>query len=274
MFYALANRIGGFMPTALDPDAQAYIDDIVAAGATVSGAQKKSISTFYETGKDEGWYDQLKRLYLPVWGVAAANAIDLITTNSGTFSGTVTHATGYIQGNGSTGRLAMDASPDTIGLADGNASVSCLIYSPQSSGSFNVPIGVTQTSKKLIRISLIYTSSPMTVGGGIGVDINSTSQDGLGIYVVSETASNSRFFRKRKTSGVSSLGTSTASSTGGFPTVAINLMAVNNGGSISGYSTSQIGAAHAGLAMTTTQADQYTAALKTMWEACSGLTLP
>jgi hypothetical protein len=274
MFYALANRIGGFMPTALDPDAQAYIDDIVAAGATVSGAQKESISTFYETGKDEGWYDQLKRLYLPVWGVAAANAIDLITTNSGTFSGTVTHATGYIQGNGTTGRFAMDESPATLGITSGDASISCLIYSPQSSGAFNVPVGVTQSTKKSLRISILYSSSPMTVGGSAGADINSTAQDGLGIYIMSETASNSRFFRKRKTAAVTSLGTSTSSSTDPYPTVVANIMAANNGGSLASYSTSQIGAAHIGLAMTTVQADAFTLALKTMWEACSGLTLP
>ena len=276
MIYQYSNRLGLFVP-GIDPDAKAYIDDIVAAGATVSGAQKKAISEFYVTGKDEGWYDQIKRMYLPIWAVANANAIDLITTNSGTFAGTVTHSAGYITGNGSTGRMAMDTSPDALGIADGDASISCLVYAAAAGSTFRVVIGVTQTSpvKRNFRISRNTIAGATTSAGEIGVSINATSDTTFGgIYVVGETTTTSRFFRVRRTAGVTSLGTNTNSSTGGFPTINANLMAANNNGSMANFSADSIGAAHIGLEFTTTQADQYSAALKTMWETCTGLTLP
>jgi hypothetical protein len=262
------------MPTTLDPDAQAYIDAVVAVGATVSGAQKKAISEFYATGKDEGWYANIKRLYLPIWAIASPNAIDLITTNSGTFAGTVTHSAGYITGNGSNARMAMDTSPDALSIVDGDASISCLIYAAGAGSSFRAVIGVTQTAKKSFRISRNTIAGATTSAGSLGVDMNATDTTFGGIYVAGETTTTNRFFRVRKTAGVTSLATNTSSSTGGYPTINAQIMAANNNSSFANFSNDSIGAAHIGLEFTTTQADQYSAALKTMWETCTGLTLP
>lgn len=273
MIYQYSNRLGLFVP-GIDPDAKAYINDVVAAGATVSGAQKKAISDFYVTGKDEGWYDQLKRMYLPIWEVANANAIDLITTNSGTFVGGVTHSPGYITGNGTSGRMAMDTSPDALGIVDGDASISCLVYAASATAAFRAVIGVTQTAKKNFRISRNTLAGATTSSASLGADMNATDTTFGGIYVAGETTTTNRFFRVRKTAGVTSLATNTSSSTGGYPTINAQLMAANNNGSFANFSADSIGAAHIGIEFTTTQADQYSAALKTMWETCTGLTLP
>jgi len=272
MIYQYSNRLGSFAPV-LDPDAKAYIDVIVAAGATVSGAQKKAISEFYVTGKNEGWYAQIKRLYLPIWEVANANAIDLISTNSGTFAGTVTYSAGYITGNGSNGRFDIGTSPDALGLVDGSASLSVLVYLAQAGTGFRSIFGVTQTSppRKNLKISRFSTTSAVDLGANPS---SSSDTNFNGIYIGSETALNSRYSRVRRSGGVTSLVTNTTSSPGGYPTINPQIMAANNGGSMANFSADSIGAAHIGLALTTAQADQYSAALKTMWETCTGLTLP
>jgi hypothetical protein len=108
---------------ALDPDAKAYIAAVETAGATVSGGQKAAINTFFKTGKSEGWYSNIKRLYLPIWAAAAPNAIDMIDLGSGTFNGGVTHAAGYVQGNGSTGYFDTGSTATAKGLSDASCSL-------------------------------------------------------------------------------------------------------------------------------------------------------
>ena len=62
MQYAYAYQLNGTQTSGLDPSAKAYINAVVAAGATVSGAQRTAINNFYKTGKSDGWYSSLKRL--------------------------------------------------------------------------------------------------------------------------------------------------------------------------------------------------------------------
>lgn len=258
----------------LDPDAKAYIAAVESAlASSITNTQKNAIGTFVEIGKDEGWWVKIKRMYLPIWGAAAPNAIDMIARGSGTFVGGVTHSSGYIVGNGTTGRFDIGASPDSLGLVDGDASLSCLVYASQAGTGFRVVHGVTQTSpaRKNLRISRFTTTSSVDLGAAVS---NASDTNFNGIYIAAETASNSRYFRVRRSGGVTSLGTSTTSSTGGYPTINPQVMAANNSLSMANFSADQIGAAHIGLAMTTTQADQFTAALKTMWETCTGLSLP
>lgn len=87
----------------LDSDALAYVNAITIAGATVSISQQAAISDFVKAEKAAGRWTTIKRLYLPIWGVAAANAICMVSLTSGRWVGGVTHAAGYVQGDGSTG---------------------------------------------------------------------------------------------------------------------------------------------------------------------------
>lgn len=273
MQYAYAYQLNGSQVSGLDPSAKAYINTIVSAGATVTSTQRNAINTFYKTAKKDGFYTPIKRFYLPIWGIAAPNAVDLITTTSGTFVGGVTHATGYIQGNGTTGRFDIGVSPDALGLVDGNASLSVLVYASQVGTGFRSIYGVTQTSpaRKILRFSRNLTTTGFEFGAGVNnvSDINFN-----GIYIGSETASNSRYARVRRSGVARSLATNTTSSTGGYPTINPQVMAANNSGNFANFAADQIGSTHIGLAMTTAQADAFTAALKTLWETCTGLTLP
>ena len=74
-----------------DADADAYISAIRTAGASVTAAQRDYINDFIRAEKIAARWDSIKRLYLPICGVAAANAICLRSLTSGTFVGSVTH---------------------------------------------------------------------------------------------------------------------------------------------------------------------------------------
>ena len=254
----------------LDPNAKAYINTIVSAGATVTSTQKKAINTFYKTGKSEGWYSPIKRMYFPIWGIAAPNAVDLITTTSGTFAGGVTHGAGFIQGNGSTGRFLMNASPQGIGMVAGSSSTFALVKVNQN--AFNGVIVSTPIGGKFNGFT--YGATNMSWSAGLTANSNLATFH-TGIIIESETAVNSRYIRKRTTSGVTSLSTNTTNVAGNYASFNQSVMAGQSVvGSFYGYSTAEIGGYGIGLAMTTSQADAFTLAYKTLWETCTGLTLP
>ena len=271
MNYSLGNMLGGGMIGGLDASAKAYINTIVSAGATVTSNQRDAINTFYKSAKTDGYYDQLKRFYLPIWGIAAPNAVDLITTTSGTFVGGVTHSSGYIQGNGSTGYFNMGESPQGVGMVPGSSSTFFLVY--QFQATFNVLI---QTAPASNRLQGIVRGTGLTqLNAGLNTGVNITDVIGNGIYIESETAVNARYLRKRTTSGAVSLGTNTTTPTGVYASFNIPALAGQSSASNRyGYSTAQTGGFGVGLAMTTTQADAFTLAYKTLWETCTALTLP
>ena len=270
MKYALGNMLNGAGIQGLDPAAKAYINAIVGAGASVSGAQRTEINNFYKSAKTDGYYNQVKRLYLPIWSVAAPNAVDLITSTSGTFSGTVTHGAGFVQGNGSTGRFLMNASPQGIGMVAGSSSTFALVKTAQA--AFNAIIASTPTATKYN--GLTYGATNMSWSAGSNSNINLAAVH-TGIIIESEIAVNSRYVRKRTTSGATSLATNTTSVSGNYATYNQSVMVgQSTTNSFYGYSTAELGAYGIGLALTTTQADAFTLALKTLWETCTGLTLP
>jgi hypothetical protein len=102
-------------------DANAYIAALKTAGVIVTPNQRNAITTFITTGNSEGWYPLLKRLYLPIWGSAAPNAIDLVTRTSGSFVGNVQHGVGFVKATDSTGYFDFNVSPQALGLTQFNA---------------------------------------------------------------------------------------------------------------------------------------------------------
>lgn len=271
MNYSLGNMLGGGMIGGLDPSAKAYIDTIVSNGASVSSVQRQAINNFYKSAKTDNYYSQIGRFYMPIWGVAAPNAVDLITATSGTFVGGVTHSAGFIQGNGTTGYFNFGVSPQGVGMVPGSSSTFVLVY--QFQATFNVLLQTTPVSNKFQ--GLVRGTGVSQLSAGLNSGVNFTDVIGNGIYIESETAVNARYLRKRTTSGAVSLGTNTTTPTGVYATFNINaLCGASTASSRFGFSTAQTGGFGVGLAMTTVQADAFTLAYKTLWETCTGLTLP
>jgi len=269
MKYAIGNMLNGGIQ-GIDPNAKSYINAIVSAGATVTSDQRNAINTFYKSAKIEGYYSQIKRFYMPIWGIAAPNAVDLITSTSGTFAGGVTHGAGFVQGNGTTGRFLMNASSQGVGMVAGSSSTFALVKTPQN--GFNAILQSTPAASKMNGLGFGANVTQYSAGNLGGINVAGTFS---GILIESEIATNSRYFRRRITSGASSLGTNATNVTGNYASFNQSVMVGQSSASVFyGYSTTELGAYGIGLALTTTQADAFTLALKGLWETCTGLTLP
>ena len=270
MQYSLAHQLGQ-RSGGLDPDAKAYIAAVETAGATVNATQKKAINTFFKTGKSDGWYSSLKRLYLPIWASAAPNAIDMIGLTSGTFNGTVTHTAGYVQGDGSTGYFDFGFSPSTLGMSTDSLLAVYLNYE-NGTGAFKRFIDSHNSSIQTITASQNPpTTMTFDVGNTSTTRLTATS-DLTGI-ILNSRASGTTFIQRRITSGSSTIATATVASAGAIPTNPIYALARLQGGYSSG-NDNKVGAYGVGLGLSSANGENYTLALKTLWETCTGLTLP
>jgi hypothetical protein len=261
-------RAGG---AAFDADAAAYIAAVATAGATVSGGQKKAIDTFYKTGKSDGWYSSLKRMYLPIWASAAPNAIDMIALGSGTFNGTVTHGAGFVQGDGSTGYFDFGVSPSTLAMSTDSLLAVYLNYEDEGI-TFKRFIDAHNSGSQ----TMSALQNPPTT---IGIDAGNTStarllatSDLTGI-ILNSRVSGTTFIQRRITSGSSTIATATVASAGSMPTNPIYALARLQGGYAAG-NKNKVGAYGVGLGLSSGNGENYSLALKNLWETATGLTLP
>jgi hypothetical protein len=277
MNYSLSNMLGGGMIGGLDPDAKGYINAVVAAGGTVSGGQKSAINTFYKTGKSEGWYSSLKRMYLPIWGVAAPNALCMTSLTSGTFVGTVTHGAGFITTDALTGHFLYDATPSALGCTTSSGSCIMLVTGASTIAG-NAVLGSTQDVSNNTRFG--------ATSGGTGnrawrvfqsAALSYADSDSRSVLLTSRTSTTTLSAYKRTSSAFTTTINEVASTVGTVGTTTpMTLMANNVAGVVSGYATSatRFGAHGMGLGVTSAQAEGLTLALKNLWETATGLTLP
>jgi hypothetical protein len=277
MQYSLAHQLGK-RSGALDPDAKAYIAAVETAGATVTSGQKKAINTFVKTGKSDGWYSSIKRLYLPIWASAAPNAVDMITRASGTFNGTVTHSAGYVQGDGSTGYFdpGTAANLHTLGLSNESLHFMTGVYTGGTAAS--IPVGVWD-GVAANRCQITNEVSPSSVNRFACPDNLITNTAVLadanrnGILIGSCTAADNRFLIRRKTTGVTT-DTNTVSSATNVPNDRPYFMARKNTSSFDVPYNGKVFAYGLGSKLSLTEAENYSLALKNLWETSTSLTLP
>jgi hypothetical protein len=277
MQYAYGYQLNGSQAGGLDPSAKAYINTVVAAGATVSGAQRTAINNFVKTGKTDGWYSSLSRIYLPIWGVAAPNAICMTSLTSGTFNGGVTHASGYVNSNGATGYFLLDQAPASLGLTTSSANAFVLVTGTAAIAG-NSELGRVQDSSNNSRFG--FTSGGTNVRGVrlfTASSLTYAETDSRSILVISRTTTTTNSSYKRTSSGfVTTVNEGSATSPVVGTVQPMVYMASNNNGVVSGFSQSSLrfGSYGMGLGMTPTQAENFSAGLKTLWETCTGLALP
>jgi hypothetical protein len=262
------------METASDADAAAYVTRLLNTGTSITPAQISALDTFFLTGKSEGWYSALKRMYLPIWAAAGPNAIDMIGGTSGTYSGTVTHASGYVQGNGSTGVFDSVTDLVTLGLTTSSASLFYGAYSePTANSDFYMgaltasPVAYAGAfrhdsgggERYIGFVSNIYGSGTIDYAGGP-----------LGVSVMTRTSTGS--FGVYKNGGVT-VGTDSYSGVA-VPALSAMFMARNRYGVSSSHADGKMYCFGVGLGLSETEAKSLANATQTLWETCTGLTLP
>ena len=271
-----SRQLGG---TRLDPDAKLYIATVEAAlGATIEAAlpaatnPKKIISDFYKAEKDAGRYSLHKRLYLPIYNNLAANAVDAITTTSGTYpvSGVNVFA-GYAQSNG-TGYFDTGTPWQSLVALD-SATIGTLNYTINPSLNLT-SIGIGSTIGTSIAVGTENSSQIARAvwAGANAVLTNDSVNFTKGIHMASRFGGVTRITR-RLSSGILEA-TNSAATTGIVPNGSIFIMARNSAGLPVQITTAQIGAGFISDGMGSTDLAGYSLNLKNLWENLTGLTLP
>lgn len=249
--------------------AGAYISAVeIALGSSITSTQKAALNAFVLAEQAAARWTSHKRLYFPIWGNAAANAICLKSLTSGTFAGAVTHGAGYVQSDGTTGYFNLNTNATTLATPAENAMVFALEYQGPSGAA-------TECALAGLGSVRLGDSSGTKLG-----ELRATTNRVLGvpaiqagIFTISSTSSTFRALRHRRQSGVASLGTNTGSLSGSNGTT-LYALARNNSGLADQFHTGRLGAFGLGNGLDTTATDAFTANLKTLWETCTGLTLP
>jgi hypothetical protein len=278
MNYSLSNMLGGGFVGGLDPSAKAYINAVVAAGATVTQTQKNAINAFIESEKAASRWTLHKRFYFPIWANASANAICMKSLTSGTFVGGVTHATGYMQGNGTTGYLdpGLAGNLRTLGLSGSNLTYMTGI---SQQGALLSVIQGAFDGNVLNRCQLtneIATSQNIFACPLLSTNCINAASLRDGILVGSVTSTTARYLHRRKTAGITAATNNVDSGGVNVPNFQPYIMARYNQitGLPSLHYDGRIFASSYGLSMTQAQAEDYSLNVKSLYETCTGLTLP
>jgi hypothetical protein len=257
---------GSFASGGLDPNAWDYINYItnVIDSVSVSPMQRLAISTFFKTGKRQGWLSSIKRIYLPIWGSAGANSLCLVSLEAGSFSGTLNYGNGFVQSNGTTGFFNTLYSVNNVSTSSAHVFSLCHVAPTTFVGEqFGVQSGATRVS--------VAGSNSTAIRGFHGTSILSltvTATQQRGIISQSTTGITERRLTRTGGSGVSHSITSSASNT--QPTFG-NFQAMRTA---TNYTNAGLGAYGVGNGLSATNQDLFTVALRNLWQTCTGFTLP
>ena len=241
--------------------ATAYISAVVTAGGSPTTSEESAIRRFYGTVDLTLW----KRIFLPVWALAAPNAIDMVDpTRSGVWNGGVTHTAGESTGNGTTGYLSFGVSPSGAGLSSSNASL--VFYQPvqDASSSFR-DMGASLGGNYLQFIQ--YASSLYSYCMDSSAGLQSASGSGRNGLIMSNRLSTTREILQRITSGIVVRATATAAVSGTTPTSDMAGMGLWNGTAIASPSTRSYSLFGMGLGHTAAQRTTFLNAAYTMLNA-------
>lgn len=270
MQYSYAYQLDGTQAGGLDPDAKAYINAIVAAGATVTANQRNAINAFVKGGKTAGWWSLIGRVYLPIWGISAPNAIDIKTSNSGTFVGTPTYGANSVS-------FASGAyfNTNTAFAAQGLTASSGYIFALVTAWTGGGDLGGSGAAANATRLGRNDTLNLRLRYSGSG-QLSATGNAGtLGIVSGSRQGGDRKLYR-RTNAGRSNVATSTSANSGLPPGSNVYFGGYNNSDSIDIPipTTCTLGFWGFGAGLTDEQDSEFTAATEVLWETCTGSTIP
>jgi hypothetical protein len=279
MQYSLSNRLSSNV-SGIDPDARSYISDVEAAlGTSIETAlpsatnPKRIISDFIKAEKAASRWSLHKRIFLPIYNNAAASAIDMVSVTSGTFIGTVIHAAGYVNGDGTSGYFDSGIGLPAVGGSNASGSIWQIIpQRVQAIARFegvNGPglerVSIGANSSDLNQFILPSNSSSLTIGA---------SETSAGILIGSTISTSSRFGKFRKT-GAFTTASNTTLDTTVIPSGDLFFLARNNNDlGINNAHVERRGGYGFGLGLTQAQAEGFAANLETLYEGLTGIALP
>jgi hypothetical protein len=261
-------RYSGDTITASTSPEAAYIAALTAAGATVTAPQQAAISTFISGEIAAGRWDKHKRIYFPIWQLAAANAICMKSLTSGTFSGSITHgAKGVRVTDNRNGNMNTNTNLGALGIT--NTSYHFAMLLPEGpEENYSIPFSVNDFSVNSIfpfwNDGYSYTRVMERIFGS-NFFTNLPSVISLG----NDSVANNLYLKERISSSTDSdvIAGSVATA---FPSANLFILGLSDGNVSMNH---PIGAFSASTELSSAQDAAYTTALKTLWEACTELTL-
>lgn len=234
--------------SSLDPATTAWVNAVVTAGGTVSGAQQTRVNTLITCYKTNSIWSTVKDRE---WLLAAENTqqakIDIVNLGTFTINGSPTFTAGHgYTGDGSAAYLDTGVNPSLGGFvfALNSAQVGVYVVSGNLTTSNFVDIGATDFSTTTFLGADGSLDVNARMNGGSGGPFNTVANT-TGNWLFTRTASNLTTIYKNAASFATD---STASSA--IPNATLAIFTENNGGH---FSSDQISAAWIGGAMNSTQ---------------------
>lgn len=265
-----------------DADADAYILLVQAAGGTVTAAQRDSINDFIRGEKISTRWDSIKRFYFPIWGVAAANAICMRSLTSGTFVGGVTHSSGFVTFDGTTGYFSDNATCITHGMTVATAHVMALIYNnPATAAQGARHYGAYDSGDATKEITAVSNTALVMQSRVYGT----ATQIGISSYVLAlregvmltnRNDTTAHHFKLMKTAGLAQDRLSSVTNTATPPASKMGWAArISQTDAAANFYPADYGAMSVGVSIgDSTLQNTYLSRVKTLFETCTGLTLP
>jgi hypothetical protein len=252
-----------------DADVLAYISALTATGITVSESRNNAITTFISSEKAAGRWDKHKRIYFPIWQLAAANAICMKSLTSGTFLGAITHEAKGVKVTNTNGNMNTNTNLGALGITKNSFHFAMLLpEGPEE--NYSMPFSVNNYSGSGNSIFALWNDGysftiVMERTFGDSIFTNFPSVVSLGNDSVA-----GNLYLKEHIVGSTSLQILAGSVATTFPSANLFILGESNG---SIGMNRPIGAFSTSTELSSAQDVAYVAALKTLWEACTGLTL-
>jgi hypothetical protein len=263
-------RYSGDTITASTSPEAAYVAALTAAGATVTAPQQAALSAFISGEIAAGRWDKHKRIYLPVWQLAAANAICMKSLTSGTFSGSILHEAKGVRVTNTNGNMNTNTNLGALGITK-NSFHFAMLLPDGAEENYSMPFNVNNEA----NLNSIY---PLWSDGFSSLRIMEKTFSGTSltnlpsIMTIGNDSVAGNLYFKEHLSGSTGEEIIVGSVTLPFPSANLFILGRSSDGAIG--MNFPIGAFSTSTELSSAQDVAYVAALKTLWEACTGLTLP
>jgi hypothetical protein len=247
---ANSNTVGP-VTAAGDPNVDAWKNAVVTAGGTVSGARETAVTNFVTTLKGGlNVWAKLDRYWLVAGENAGAAKVDIKAQGLLTISGTpvFTANKGYVTSAGNNVDTDFDPTVVNGAFTVNSAVFGGFVNSPRNSGSNLLDFGAANGAFTIVCMlntyESTYTNARINSGVGWGNDHNHTSR---GHWIVSRTgATADAVYYNGSSAGYPNGGGTGTDTAVGRPNCVFALGCVNQMGSHTGFSGSQISSFFAG----------------------------
>ena len=263
----------------LDPATRDYLSQIKATGQTVTPVQESAIDAFFVKQRASGRYDMIGQMNLPIWGTAAANAICMKSQTVGVFINSPIHGAGWVEGTGPSyfdpGAARTLAA---LGIATANSSIWMLqLNSPAETSVILGCYDSTPPAQTRFQLSNTAASGTGTItmhNPALGSSLNAGDTIRSGIFVGSNPSTSLRFISRRTAAGVSYWQNAVVDTTP-LPNTRPFVFRRSNMGVPDISSVTRLGFWGWGRRiLTQAEAEDFSLDLKTLWETCTGQTIP